>query len=98
MRYFFPGLLSFSCASLALISAVGMSGQTLKTRPAEPKIQEQQKIAPDSISLTVPSGTPLKVALDREVRIRHAGQPVHGKTIEPIYSFDKLLIPQGSEV
>jgi hypothetical protein len=38
------------------------------------------------------------VALDQEVRIRKVGQPVHGKTTEPIYAFDKLLIPAGSDV
>jgi hypothetical protein len=43
-------------------------------------------------------GTPLKVALDQEVRIRKMGQPVHGKVIEPVYAFDKLVVPAGSEV
>lgn len=50
------------------------------------------------IALTVPAGTPLKVALDQEVRLREVGQPVHGKILEPVYAFDKLLIPAGSEV
>jgi hypothetical protein len=48
--------------------------------------------------LTVAAGTPLKVALDKEVRIRNVGQPIHGKTTEPIYAFDKLLVPAGSDV
>jgi hypothetical protein len=32
------------------------------------------------------------------VRIRKVGQPIRGKTTEPIYSFDKLLVPAGTEV
>ena len=56
------------------------------------------KPADDSISLTVPAGTPLKVALDQEVRVQRVGQPVHGKLVEPVYSFDKLVVPAGSEV
>jgi hypothetical protein len=48
--------------------------------------------------MTVPAGTPLKVALDSEVRIRTVGQKIHGKTTEPIYAFDKLLIPVGTPV
>jgi hypothetical protein len=52
----------------------------------------------DSIPLTLPPGTPLKVALDREVRIQKVGQPVHGKVVEPVYSFDKVVVPAGSEV
>jgi hypothetical protein len=46
----------------------------------------------------VPAGTPLKVVLDQEVRIQSVGQAIHGKTSEPIYAFDKLLVPAGSDV
>ncbi len=53
---------------------------------------------PDAIPLEVPAGTPLPVVLDKEVRIRKAGQPIHGKIAEPVYAFDKLVVPAGSEV
>jgi hypothetical protein len=48
--------------------------------------------------LTVPKGTPIQVALDKEVRIEKAGQAVRGHVVEPVYAFDKLVIPAGSEV
>ncbi|MGA9257450.1 MAG: hypothetical protein WBV98_12650, partial [Candidatus Sulfotelmatobacter sp.] len=48
--------------------------------------------------MTVAPGTPLKVALDSEVRVRNVGQAIHGKTVEPVYAFDKLLIPAGTKV
>ncbi len=93
------GLMQYSFRAVVVSSAVlsiSVFGQTLKTRPAEsPQVPSQEPI---SIPLTVPVGTPLKVVLDRELRIRATGQPVHGKTLEPIYAFDKLLIPAGSEV
>jgi hypothetical protein len=81
-------------------------GQTLSTRPAETHppvdaIPQQAPLPPDvssSIPLTVPAGTPLKVALDQELRIQKVGQPVHGKVVEPVYSFDKIVVPAGSEV
>jgi hypothetical protein len=38
------------------------------------------------------------VALDREVRVRNIGQQVHGKVMEPVYAFDKLVVPAGSDV
>jgi hypothetical protein len=81
--------------------------QTLSTRPAEhvpPPSDAVASPAPtlpelsDSIPLMVPTGTPLKVALDREVRVQKVGQPVHGKVVEPVYSFDKIVVPAGSEV
>ncbi len=48
--------------------------------------------------MAVPAGTPVKVALDRELRIRNVGQQVHGKVVEPVYSFDTLVVPAGTEV
>ena len=51
-----------------------------------------------TVAMSVASGTPIKVALDSEVRIREVGQPIHGKTTEPVYAFDKLLIPVGTVV
>ena len=78
-----------------------MWSQTLKVRPAEPPKTPAAPVLPKeaaSIPLTVPAGTPLKVVLDREVRIQKAGQPIRGETAEPIYAFDKLLVPAGSEV
>ena len=48
--------------------------------------------------MNVPAGTPIKVALDAEVRVRQVGQPIHGRTTEPVYAFDKLLIPVGTGV
>jgi hypothetical protein len=53
---------------------------------------------PEIIALTVPTGTPLPVVLDKELRIRKVGQPVQGKVAEPVYAFDKLVVPAGSEL
>ncbi|MFZ3216089.1 MAG: hypothetical protein WA192_08525 [Candidatus Acidiferrales bacterium] len=53
---------------------------------------------PALIPLTVPKDTPLQVALDEEIRIRKVGQPLPGHVVEPIYAFDKLVIPVGTEV
>ncbi|MGH9503274.1 MAG: hypothetical protein ACRD20_10535 [Terriglobales bacterium] len=96
MRYSIWALfLAVLCHSLA-------AGQTLKVRPAgpaQPAPDSSQAAAPPaSIALTIPAGTPLKVALDRELRIRKVGQPVHGRIVEPVYAFDKLMVPAGSEV
>lgn len=89
----------FACTPCFFFAlAIGLSGQTLKHRPekSEPPVPEQPP-AP-SVALQVVQGTPLKVALDKEVRIRRVGQTIGGTTTEPIYSFDKLLVPAGSRV
>jgi hypothetical protein len=53
---------------------------------------------PQTVGLTVPQGTPLQVALDQEVRLRKVGQPIHGRIVEPVYAFDHIVIPVGTEV
>ncbi len=88
---------------VTFLSSTWTLGQTLKLRPSE----EQHPANPVQIMtsaplLTVPmnvsAGTPIKVALDSEVRIKTVGQLVHGKTTDPVYAFDKLLIPAGTAV
>jgi hypothetical protein len=101
------------CAAGLLLMTTGWSlGQTLKVRPPADQDAEQGKAEPApkdlaaqaiagppvTVPMSVPSGTPIKVALDSEVRIREVGQPIHGKTTEPVYAFDKLLIPVGTPV
>lgn len=89
-----------SCYLLVGISSVALA-QSLKTRPAEKSIENEPAatVAPAvSVPMSIPAGTPIKVALDAEVRIRNVGQPIHGKTMEPVYAFDKLLVPVGTTV
>ena len=85
-----------------LLASLAARGQTLKVRTPETGKEEVRPAppfpAPVKLEMSVPAGTPVKVALDAEVRIRQAGQPIHGKTIEPVYAFDQLLIPVGTTV
>ena len=94
-----------SWAVVLLLASHWSVGQTLKIRPStepstEPSTNDTQPIQASlvSVPMSVLSGTPIKVALDSEVRIRNVGQPIHGKTTEPVYAFDKLLIPAGTPV
>jgi len=61
-------------------------------------LAEAEARPPQIIELQVPAGTPLPVVLDREVRVKKTGQAIHGKIAEPVYAFDKLVVPAGSEV
>jgi len=63
-----------------------------------PAVRATSAGSPATIPLEIPAGTPLPVILDGEVRIRKAGQTIHGKIAEPVYAFDKLMVPAGSEV
>jgi hypothetical protein len=96
MQYFIWALF------LTLLGHSWAAGQTLKVRPpksVQPATGASLPATPAaSVPLTIPAGTPLKVALDQEVHVRKVGQPVHGKVVEPVYAFDKLVVPVGSEV
>jgi len=92
-----------------LCSAVSVA-QTLKQRPpaetqqqnedlpASQKVSESVDAAPMPIPMSVGAGTPIKVSIDSEVRVRKVGQAIQCRTTEPVYAFDKLLIPVGTVV
>src|ERR1700686_18795 len=62
----------------------------------ESRAAEVEPIAPATIPLTLPAGTPLRIAVDQRTRISHAGEVVHGKVVETVYAFDQQVIPAGS--
>jgi hypothetical protein len=62
----------------------------------EESAAKSEAIANATIPLTIPPGTPLRIAVDERTRISHAGELVHGKVVEPVYAFDQLVIPAGS--
>jgi hypothetical protein len=50
-----------------------------------------------NVTLSVPSGAPLRLYLTKRVSKR-VGAPVEGKILEPVFAFDKEVIPAGSVV
>jgi len=69
----------------------------LKHRVAE-SLETPKSIMRENIDLTVSKGSALQVVLDHEIRVQKVGQPIHGHLIEPVYTFDKLVLPVGTEV
>lgn len=57
-----------------------------------------QPAPPETVPLTVAKGSSLQVALQKEVQVKKVGQPVHGRIMEPVYAFDHIVVPVGSEV
>ena len=95
----------FPCVLLLVLACVGaMPAQEapapqLKPGSArKPAPEPVQPAAPQLVPLSVPKGASLQVALDREVRVKKVGQLVHARTVEPVYAFDQLVVPVGSEV
>jgi len=53
--------------------------------------------AQTSLPLTVPTGVPLRVYLTKRLP-KKLGEPVHAKLLEPIYAFDREVLPAGVDV
>src|SRR5438270_2633811 len=50
-----------------------------------------------NVSLIAPAGAPLRVYLTKRISKR-AGAPVQAKLVEPIYAFDREVVPAGCAV
>jgi hypothetical protein len=70
--------------------------------PAQNAVFQPQPTSPPpssevhTIATTVPNGTPLQIALDKEVRVRKVGERITGRVMQPVYVFDRLVIPVGT--
>ena len=51
-----------------------------------------------TIDLVVAAGRPLRVALDQRIQLKAVGQPVTGTVTEPVYAYDRIVIPIGTRV
>jgi len=60
-------------------------------------LAQEAPTAPDfQPGATIPSGVPLRVALEHRVRIRHKGDPFRGRMVEPVYVYDRVVLPAGT--
>ena len=83
---------------LVAFFAMEVCGQTMKSsRPAATTPAESSP-AQHTVALTMPTGAPLQIALDGEVRVKKVGQPLQGHLMQPVYAFDRLVLPLGTRV
>jgi hypothetical protein len=76
-----------------LLSTIVFTSNTFAQTVAPPSQR-----APEArvVAMSVPDGTPLQIALDKEVRVRKVGEPITGRVMQPVYVFDHLVIPVGT--
>jgi len=61
-------------------------------------LAQGRPVAPEVVSLTVPAGVPVDVVLEKSLPIKTAGVPVQARVVDPIFVFDHMVIPAGSQV
>jgi hypothetical protein len=71
-----------------------LPAQIAASQPQPPSPQPSSEL--HIMATTVPNGTPLQIALDKEVRVRKVGEPITGRVMQPVYVFDRLVIPVGT--
>lgn len=76
------GVFALACIPLFSVTAAAQSATDEETLP---------------IALNIPSGTPLRLYLTKRVSKR-VGAPVEAKLLEPIFAFDREVIPAGTVV
>src|SRR6202158_1274701 len=93
---------TWTCTIGSRIEAQEVPIPQLTPGSARKAAAEPSKLAepapPQTVALTVAKGAPLQVALDQEIRVKKVGQPVHARIVEPVYAFDHIVVPVGSEV
>jgi hypothetical protein len=52
----------------------------------------------ETIRLVVEKGAPLWLALAKPLPAKHAGETVEARLVEPIYAFDRIVVPAGTQV
>jgi hypothetical protein len=100
VRVFCTTLLAVSCvAAIAAQEAPFPQLTPGSARKPAPVAENPAKPAtPQTVALIVQKGTALQVALDQEIRVQKVGQPVHARIVEPVYAFDHIVVPVGSEI
>jgi hypothetical protein len=108
-RASFAVLLTFTCTFVIGVGTleVGAAAQDIPTPQLTPGTERKaaaaadtpaQPTRPQTVELTIPKGSPLQVALDKEVQVKKVGQTIHARVVEPVYAFDHIVVPVGSEI
>lgn len=57
-----------------------------------------QDVSEPSVNLVLKEGRPLSVTIDQRVMLRRVGQPISGTVSEPVYAYDRIVVPAGATV
>jgi hypothetical protein len=79
---------------LKLVCVIAAISVTSSARPAEDTTQPTPTL---QVALTIAAGVPLRLYLVKRLRMR-IGEPVEARLIDPVYAFDRIVVPGGAEL
>src|SRR5260370_21134616 len=59
--------------------------------------QNDASTAIPTVALTAEQGSPLRLILTKRLRMKQ-DEPVRARVVEPVYAFDREVVPPGAEV
>jgi hypothetical protein len=75
-----------------LTSACAVIGMLVASAPAAAQGDDTR------VELILRWGTPLRIAVDKTVAVKSIGQTVTGTLVQPVYAYDRLVLPAGTPV
>ena len=75
-----------------------MRGCTVLLTVTVAALAQQAPMGSHGSPVTIATGVPLRVALERRIAIKREGEPIQGRLVEPVYVFDRAVLPAGSVV
>jgi hypothetical protein len=60
--------------------------------------QAESPVEIETIKLVVDKGAPLWLALAKPLPAKHEGETVEARLVEPVYAFDRIVVPAGTQV
>ena len=79
--------MSVQAVRISIVLLIAVLGVCVAARAQEPTVE-----------LVVAAGRPLRVSLDDTVTVKRVGQPIAGTVVEPVYAYDRIVIPAGARV
>ena len=58
---------------------------------------QTDSVATSTVALTVEKGSPLRVIVIKRLRMKQ-DEPIQARVVEPVYAFDREVVPPGAEV
>ena len=83
----------YRCPMRTVAGILALSAISLFVPPAPAQTSPDERA--QTVSLNVPSGVPLRLYLTKRVSKRLAS-PVEAKLLEPVFAFDREVIPAGT--
>jgi hypothetical protein len=80
-------VLAYLGAALVLAATGAVAGQA-----------GQPSAGTQTVPLTIDQGAALWLSLDKRLPAKHAGEPVEAHLTQPLYAFDRVVVPAGAKI